>query len=171
MEKLRLIAKNAGRSISANRRRLISLVMGALAGALVGGFIEVMDYAVLLADLHHRYGIDPFEAGNPAFLVYKAVLGACIGVITGAGGAYCSAFVGIESARMRKNVFRIALGTVIAGVAAAVACVALAASGVAVITLPGPIGGDTLVSSLGNLIISTCGVAAGVVVGAVRARD
>jgi len=165
-KRLRLISTSTRRLISTNRRRLISIAVGALLGAVVGGIIEGLDYAVFLADLHHRYGINPFEFGDLGYLVAKAIVGAVVGAVCGFIGGIMGAFVGFARSP-RKIAIRTAGGVVIGGVAACVACVALAAFGIAVVGIPGPLGAITV----GDLLIGICSYAAGVVVGAVRAGN
>ncbi|GGT95283.1 hypothetical protein [Actinomadura citrea] len=155
---------NKRQLISEERRQLISLALGVAIGAVIGGIIEGLDYAVFLADLHHRHGIDPFEFGDLGYLATKAALGAAIGALGASGGAFCTVYDGPDSPGGRKIVIRVAGGIATAAVAACVACVALAAFGVAAITITGPLG----VSRLGDLLILACGFAVGAVVGAAR---
>ncbi|MEV4000749.1 hypothetical protein [Actinomadura sp. NPDC049753] len=148
--------------------QLVSNAVGALAGAILGGVIEGLNFAVFLAD-HHRTGADPFESGDFGYLALKAGLGAIAGVIGAVGGVFLSTYDGPETPRGRKLAIRIAGGIVIAAVAGCLVCVVVAASGGAAVPITGSLGAGALSSNLGIVLTTISGMAAGVVVGAVRA--
>ncbi|SNR25043.1 hypothetical protein [Actinomadura mexicana] len=161
--KLRPISAKTRRLFSAHKRRLVSVAVGAAFGAVIGGIIEGLDYAAFLADLHHRYGINPFEFGDLGYLAALTTFGAVLGAVSGIIGSSLSAFVGFSSAAAREIAIRAAGGVVIIGVVACVASVAMANYGITVVGLPDPLGAI----AVGNLFIGSSTYAAGVV-GAVR---
>ena len=152
------------------KRRSISTAMGALAGAILGGIIEGLNFAVFLVD-HHRGGTAPFESGDIGYLALKAIVSISAGIIGAAGGVFFITPDGPETPGGRKLLIRIAGGFVIAAVAGCLVCVALAACGVAVVPITGSLGAGELSSDLGIVLTTLCGIAAGLVVGAVRADN
>lgn len=152
------------------KRQSSSTGLGILAGAILGGIIEGLNWAIFLAD-HHRTGTDPFESGDFGYLALKAVVSISAGIIGAVGGVFLSTYDGPETPGGRKLLSRIAGGIAIAAVAGCVVCVALAASGVAVVPITGSLGAGVLSSNLGIVLIPLSGMAAGLVVGAVRADN
>lgn len=145
----------------------ISTVVGVLAGAILGGVIEGLNFAVFLAD-HHRAGADPFESGDYGYLALRAIVSISTGIIGAVGGVFISTYDGPETPRGRKLIIRIAGGIVIAAVAGCLVCLGLAAFGGAVVPITGPLGADVLSSDLGMVFTIISSFAAGLVVGAVR---
>ncbi|SNR25053.1 hypothetical protein [Actinomadura mexicana] len=155
---------NELRLIATNKRRLVTIAVGAIIGAVVGGVIGGLDYAALIADLHHRHEIDAFAFNYLDYLFADVIAGAVIGAVCGLIGVFLGAF---KSSDARKIVIGIAGGTVIVGVAACVAFVVLAAFGIAV---RGPIGPQGAITP-GDFLIALCSYAAGLIVGAGRTGD
>ncbi|MEU4828620.1 hypothetical protein AB0H37_42800 [Actinomadura sp. NPDC023710] len=152
------------------KRQSISTATGAVAGAILGGIIEGLNFAVFLVD-YHRGGTDPFESGDIGYLALKAIVSISVGIIGAVGGVFLSTYDGPETPGGRKLLIRIAGGFVIAAVAGCLVCVALAACGVAVVPITGSLGVGELSSDLGIVLTALCGIAAGLVVGAVRADN
>lgn len=148
--------------------QLVSNAVGALAGAILGGVIEGLNFAVFLAD-HHRTGADPFESGDFDYLALKAIVSIIGGVIGAVGGVFLSTYDGPETPGGRKLFIRISAGIVIAAVAGCVVCVVVAASGGAAVPITGSLGAGALSSNLGIILTTISGMAAGGVVGTVRA--
>lgn len=166
-KRIRRISTKARSLITASRAWLISVAVGVITGAAVGGLIAGLDYAAFIADLHHRHEIDAFAFNYLDFLRNHVVEGAVIGAACGAIGAVGAVSVVLrvlEDPRVRKLFARLAGGAVIAGVLACVAFVVLAAVGIAV---RGPIGPQGAVTP-GDFLISLCGCAAGLAVGTTR---
>ncbi|NDU72739.1 hypothetical protein GWI34_08865 [Actinomadura sp. DSM 109109] len=167
-EVLRQLPAKSVRLFSANRYRLATVALAALAGAIVGAIVEVLDYGVDLADLNHSYGLDLSEAGDLGYLLFKVIAGVITGVIVGGiGGVLGILSYRPTDARVRRNTFRVASAVLIAGLVICAVCVALAGFGVAVIGIPGPLGTITV----GGLFIGFCTEAAGIAVGAARTRN
>ncbi|MEV3923252.1 hypothetical protein [Actinomadura coerulea] len=145
----------------------VSTVGGVLAGAILGGIIEGLNFAVFLAD-HHRAGAGPFESGDYGHLALRAIVSISVGIIGAVCGVFISTYDGPETPGGRKLIIRIAGGIVIAAVAGCVVCVGLAAFGGAVVPITGSPGADVLSSDLGMVLTIISGFAAGVMVGAVR---
>ncbi|NDU72741.1 hypothetical protein GWI34_08875 [Actinomadura sp. DSM 109109] len=151
-----------------NRHQWVSTAVGALAGAILGSIIEGLNFAVFLAD-PQRTGTDPFESGDFGYLALRASVAVTIGVIGAVGGVLLSIGDGPETPGNRRLLAYIAGGIAVAAVVGCAVCAVLAASGAAVVPITGSLGAGALSSGLGCILITLCGMAAGVVVGAVRA--
>ncbi|SNR25204.1 hypothetical protein [Actinomadura mexicana] len=152
------------------KRQSISTGLGVLAGAILGGILEGLNWAIFLAD-HHRAGADPFESGDFGYLVLKAIVSISAGIIGAVGGVFLSTNDGPETPGGRKLLSRIAGGIAIAAVAGCLVCVALAASGIAVVPITGSLAAGVLSSNLEIVLLTLSGMVAGLVVGAVRADN
>ncbi|MEV4000745.1 hypothetical protein [Actinomadura sp. NPDC049753] len=148
-----------------NTRRS-SLAVGAGYGAITGAVIQGLDYAVVLADLWHD-GLDPMEFGDFGYLGAKVITGIVIGAICGLVGACFRAFSRYDWDGERKLTIYIAGGVLFIGVAACVACVAMAAFGLSVAGVPDPFGDVTV----GAVFCGLGSYAAGILVAAVAAVD
>ncbi|GGT95344.1 hypothetical protein [Actinomadura citrea] len=164
MNRLQLITPDGLRRISTKARRLISITVGVLIAAVVGGVVGGLDYLAFIADLHHRHEIDAFAFHYLDYLLAKVITGAILGALIGVIGVLLGAS---KKFGARKTDVRIALGIVIVGGATCVAFVVLAAFGIAV---HGPVGPQGFTSP-GDFLIGPCSFAAGLIVGAVRSGD
>ncbi|GAA2404508.1 hypothetical protein GCM10010191_10300 [Actinomadura vinacea] len=142
-----------------DKRPLTALAFGALAGAVIGGFIAGLNYMVWLADLQHRDNITLFT-GEVEYLYHvgkAAAVGAAYGVFGGLYGAIGGVLGGFGSAKARMVTVGILGAAVMAAVSAFVVFFVL--SGFRVV--------DVVINGyLGVAIFTMCGWAAGVVVSA-----
>ncbi|MEU9841773.1 hypothetical protein AB0C69_21385 [Actinomadura sp. NPDC048032] len=170
MDRFLLISRDTFRRISTKARLPISLALGVVTGAVVGGLIDGLDYLAFIADLHHRHEIDAFAFRYLDFLLNRVIEGAGIGAVCGLIGTLgvVSAVLGaLTGTGVRKIVLWTAGGAVIVGVVACIGFVALAAIGIAV---HGPVGPQGFISP-GDFLISLCSFAAGLVAGVARTDD
>lgn len=167
MDRFLLISRGTLRQIWTKARLPISIAVGVVTGAVVGGLIRGLHYLAFIAGLHHRHEIDAFAFHYLDFLLNRVIEGAVIGAVFGTFGVVSVVLGAAFSPGVRKIVLRVAGGAVIVGVVACIAFVALAAIGIAV---PGPVGPHNAVSP-GDFLISLCGFAAGLVAGVARTDD
>uniref|UniRef100_UPI003F49B218 hypothetical protein n=1 Tax=Actinomadura sp. CA-154981 TaxID=3240037 RepID=UPI003F49B218 len=174
-DRLRRIAPQARRLIKMSMPHLISITVGVLFAAVVGGVVGGLDYIAFIADLHHRHEIDAFAFHYLDFLLDRVIEGAVTGAGFGVSGALAGAIFGVFGASKKfgarktdvRIVVRIAGGIVALGVVACIAFVVLAAFGIVV---HGPIGPQGYLSP-GASLIGCCSFAAGLLVGAARSGD
>lgn len=157
------------RLVVTNKRTLISVIVGTIVGVFFGVVIETLGYAVQLADNWHD-GIGFFTYGDWGGFGRNLLAGAVAGVIAGFGGAVAGCVAGHIDKPGRVKAIRVALICVITVIAFSIVCVALAALGVTAVSISGTAVG-TLARVVAGLLFCACPVAAGFIVGAVRAED
>ncbi|MGI5207543.1 hypothetical protein ACQEU6_38945 [Spirillospora sp. CA-108201] len=167
--RLQEIWTDARRLVATMKRTLISVAAGTIVGVLFGVVIGTLGYAVQLADNWHD-GAGFFTYGDWGGFGRNLLTGATAGAIAGFGGAVAGRIAGNLDKPERVKAIRVAHIWVITMIAFSIVCVPMAAFGVTVVSISGTAVG-TLARVVASVLFCACPVAAGFIVGAVRAED